>query len=75
VSICKYLRERDYGESLKSLNLWTLEERRNRQDFMEVFKTYKGFTWLSIDKLFESDEILKELGAYFKIANKTVLGR
>ena len=42
---------------------------------MKVFKTYKGFTWLSIDKLFESDEILKELGAYFKIANKTVLGR
>jgi len=44
------LRQRNYGERLKSLNLWTLEERRNRQDFIEVFKMYKGFTRLSIER-------------------------
>ena len=31
----KDLRQRDYGERLKSLNLWTLEDRRNRQDLIE----------------------------------------
>jgi len=34
----KDLRQRNYGERLKSLNFWTLEERRNRQDLNEVFK-------------------------------------
>jgi len=34
----KYLRQRNYGERLQSLHLWTLEERRNRQDLIEVFK-------------------------------------
>jgi len=55
----KDLRQRDYGERLKSLNLWTLEERRNRQDLTEVFKMYKGFTRLSIDELFERDANIK----------------
>jgi len=27
----KDLRERDYDERLKSLNLWTLKERQNRE--------------------------------------------
>ena len=49
----KYLKERDFGESLKSLNLWTVQERQIRQDYTEVFKTYKRFTSLSVDKLFE----------------------
>ena len=47
----KDLRGKDYGERLKSLNLWTLEERRNRQDLIEVFKMYRGFMKLSIDEL------------------------
>jgi len=46
----KDLRGMDYGEKLKSLNLWTLEERRNRQDLIEVFKMYKRFMRLSIDE-------------------------
>jgi len=53
------LRERDYAERLKSLNLWTLEERRNRQDLTEVFKLCKGFTRLSIDELFDRDANIK----------------
>jgi len=55
----KDLRQRDYGERLKSLNLWTLEERRNRQDLIEVFKMYMGFTRLGIDELFERDANIK----------------
>jgi len=55
----KDLRGMDYGERLRSLNLWTLEERRNRQDLIEVFKMYKGFTRLSIDELFERDANIK----------------
>jgi len=39
--------------------LWILEERRNRQDLIEVFKMYKGFTRLSIDELFERDANIK----------------
>ena len=39
--------------------MWTLEERRNRQDLIEVFKMYKGFTRLSIDELFERDVNIK----------------
>jgi len=26
------------------LGLWTLEERRNRQDFIELFKIFKGIS-------------------------------
>jgi len=55
----KDLRQRNYDERLKSLNLWTLEERRNRQDLIEVFKMYKEFTRLSIDELFERDVNIK----------------
>jgi len=55
----KDLRQRNYDERLKSLNLWTLEEKRNRQDLTEVLKMYKGFTRLSIDELFERDVNIK----------------
>ena len=30
-----------YEERLQKLKLWTLEERRNRQDLIEVFKICK----------------------------------
>ena len=39
--------------------MWTLEERRNKQDLIEVSKMYKGFTRLSIDELFERDANIK----------------
>jgi len=55
----KDLRQWNYGERVKSLNLWNLEERRNRQDIIEVFKMYRRFTRLSIDKSFERDANIK----------------
>jgi len=41
-----------YEERLRRLNLWTLEERRNRQDLMKVFKisqgkSIDGISWIS----------------------------
>jgi len=60
---------------LKILNSWTIEKRRNREDFVAAFKTYKGFTWLSIDKLFERDANIKGTRGYSKIGNETVLRR
>ena len=46
------LKDKDYHERLRHLNLWTLEERRNIQDLIEDFKMYKGFTNLDISELF-----------------------
>jgi len=37
------MRAKTYVERLKCLGLWTLEERRNRQDIIEVFKMYRGY--------------------------------
>ena len=52
--------------------MWTLEERRNRQELIEVFKMYKGFTRLSIDELFERDVNIKgTIGAYITIGKET----
>jgi len=60
---------------MKSSNLWSLEERQNRQDFMIVFKTYKDLHGSVLINCLKEMQILKEHGAYFKIANKTVLAR
>jgi len=38
-----------YEERLYCLKLWTLEERRNRQDLIEVFKTCNGLSRLKIN--------------------------
>jgi len=37
------------------LNLWTLEERRNRQDLIEVCKICKGYTRIDPSNLFYFD--------------------
>jgi len=36
-----------YKERLNRLGLWSLEERRNRADVIELFKMFKGFTAVS----------------------------
>ena len=35
-----------YEERLWKLGLWTLEEKRNRSDLIEVFKMFSGYTLL-----------------------------
>jgi len=45
-----------YEERLQKLKLWTLEERRNRQDLIEVFKICKGFRRIRPEELFHFDD-------------------
>jgi len=37
-----------YEDMLRCLMLWDLEERRNRQDLIEVFKMFRGFSNISL---------------------------
>jgi len=50
-------------QTVRHLNLWTLEDRRNKQDLIEVFKMYKGFTRMDISELFSENSNVKVLGA------------
>jgi len=40
----KGMKGTSYEERLRKLNLWSLEERRNRQDLIEAFKMCKGLS-------------------------------
>jgi len=40
-----------YEDRLQSLKLWPLEERRNRQDLLELFKVAKGVTRIMLQCL------------------------
>ena len=51
----KEVHGKDYLDRLKELNLWTLEERQNRADLVELFKMYKGFTAIHFESLFTLD--------------------
>ena len=42
-----------YCERLKRLGLWSLEERRNRADLIEVFKMAKGLSGIPMESMFE----------------------
>jgi len=45
-----------YEDRLQSLELWSLEERINRQDLIEVFKMAKGMTRIGLQELFMLEE-------------------
>jgi len=51
----KEVHDKEYLDRLKELNLWTLEERRNRADLIELFKIYKGFSTVHFESLFTLD--------------------
>jgi len=38
------LKDLPYSQRLAKLNLWSLEERRNRADLIVIFKMIKGFS-------------------------------
>jgi len=42
-----------YMELLDKLTLWTLEERRNRSDLMEIFKMAKNLSPIPLTKFFK----------------------
>jgi len=48
-----------YVERLQCLKLWTLEERRNKQDFIEVFKMCNGLLRLKPNELFTLDDNIR----------------
>jgi len=52
----KGMKGMSYEERLQKLKLWSLEERRNRQDLIEVFKICKGFSRMKPEELFHFDD-------------------
>ena len=55
-----------YEERLWKIGLWTLEERRNRSDLIEVFKMFSGYTEIDIKVLFTLDGNDKGLRGHSK---------
>jgi len=49
----------NYEDRLQRLKLWSLEERRNRQDLIEVFTMAKGMTRIRLQELFMLEENTK----------------
>jgi len=49
----KELKELDYYDRLQSLGLCTLEERRNCADLIEVFKLYRSYTLIPLERFFD----------------------
>jgi len=57
-----------YRDRLDRLGLWSLEERRNRADLIEVFKMCKGLSEISMESMFEFSSN-KHLGGHeFKLS-------
>ena len=52
---------KSYEERLYCLKLWTLEERRNRQDLIEVFKMCNGLSRLKLNDFLLQQIIQEEL--------------
>jgi len=48
-----------YEDRFQRLKLWSLEERRNRQDLIGVFKMSKGMTRIRLQELFTLEENIK----------------
>jgi len=54
-----YKEGKTYEERLRCLKLWTLEDRRNRQDLIEVLKICSGLQRLKLNELFTSDDNIR----------------
>jgi len=61
------LKQLPYDKRLESLDLWSLEERRNRADVLEVFRMYKGWSVITLDSMFTVDTNFKTKGHSAKI--------
>jgi len=49
------LSELSYEDRLKSLHLWSLEDRRLRADLIEVYRMYHGLSAVDFETFFELD--------------------
>jgi len=61
-------RNLSYENRLEHLGQWTLEERRNRVDLLEVFKMYKGLSTIPFERLFALSTATNTRGHSAKIA-------
>jgi len=48
-----YLKSLEYNERLTKLKLWSLEERRNRADLIELFKMVRGISTIPLQSFFK----------------------
>lgn len=61
------LRKLPYEDRLKKLNLWSLEERRNRTDLIEVFKIFTKISKVPFDTFFEINPYQSTRGHHIKL--------
>jgi len=62
------LRTLPYADRLQCLGLWSLEERRNRSDLLEVFRMYKGWPRISFSSMFTLSSVTTTRGHTVKVA-------
>ena len=58
----------DYERRLKILGLWSVEERRNRADILEVYKMYNGVSAVPFVDMFEISGNTQTRGHNLKLA-------
>jgi len=69
------LKKRSYEKRLEYLGLWTLKERRNSADLLEVFGMYKGFSTTPFSNFFVLQADIRTRGHTAKLVkNKCRLG-
>ena len=61
------LRKLCYNDRLRRLGLWSLEERRNRADLLEVFKLKSGLSTISLQSFFDCNVEKRTRGHSWKI--------
>ena len=66
----KPLRNLGYNTRLQKLGLWTLEERRNRADLIEVYKMCQGISLIPLDTFFERELDTRTRGHLWKLKKR-----
>ena len=61
------LKDLPYADRLRALGLWSLEERRNRADLLEVLKMKQGLSAAAFDQFFKLDNTERTRGHHMKI--------
>jgi len=62
------LKQLSYERRLEHLGLWSLEDRRNRADLLQVFRMYTGWSVISFDSMFTFSDNTRTRGHSAKIA-------
>ena len=61
------LKNLEYSERLRKLNMWTLEERRNRADLIELFKMVRGISAVPLTSFFQLADGSRTRGHTWKL--------